>query len=83
MCSSKNSWEYILLSTFEQKTLFSAVYRPKSVRNCPVFCRFLYIPGGMGAYLTPLTPSTTTPCLGTPPANSQRTKQFLSPPHSL
>jgi hypothetical protein len=31
--------------------------------------------------LTSLTPSTATPWPGTPPANSQRIKQFLSRPH--
>ncbi len=37
----------------------------------------------MGAYLPSLTPSTTAPCLGSPPANSQCTKQFLSRLHGL
>jgi hypothetical protein len=36
------------------------------------------------AYLTSLTPCITNPRrLGTPPANSQRTKQFMSCPHGL
>ncbi len=43
----------------------------------------MYIPGGVGAYLTPLIPSTPTPCQGTPPANSWPTKRFLSRPHGL
>ncbi len=45
-----------------------------------LYMPFSYITGGMGAYLTPLTPSNTTPCPGTPLANS---RQFLSCPHSL
>jgi hypothetical protein len=35
------------------------------------------------ACLTSLTPSTTTPRWGTPPANSRCTKQFWSRPHGL
>jgi hypothetical protein len=59
---------YILLGTFEQKM---------------EFLPFSYISGGMGVYLTPLTPSTTTLRPGTPPANSRRTEQFLSHPRGL
>jgi hypothetical protein len=33
MYSSKTSREYILLSTFEQKTAFSAIYKPKRALN--------------------------------------------------
>jgi hypothetical protein len=44
------------------------------------FAPFSYILVCMVAYLTP---STTTTCPGTPPTNSQRTKQFFSSPHSL
>jgi hypothetical protein len=36
----KTSREYILLSTFERKTAFSAIYRPKRARNRPFFRRF-------------------------------------------
>jgi hypothetical protein len=32
--------EYILLSTFEQKTAFSAIYKPKRAQNRPFFRRF-------------------------------------------
>jgi hypothetical protein len=35
------------------------------------------------AYLTSVILSTTTPGLGTPPANSRRTKQFWSGPRGL
>jgi hypothetical protein len=34
------SREYILLSTFERKTAFSAIYSPKRGRNLPFFRRF-------------------------------------------
>ncbi len=50
---------------------------------CFLYIQFSYISGGMGVCLTPLTPSTATPCPGTPPANSRCTKQFLSHPHDL
>jgi hypothetical protein len=61
-----------LLSTFEQKTAFSANYLPKPVRNR----LFLYFWAAWKAYLTSMTFSTTTPGPGAPPANSRRTKQF-------
>jgi hypothetical protein len=35
-----------LLSTFEQKTAFSAIYKPKGAQNRPFFSLFLYILGG-------------------------------------
>jgi hypothetical protein len=54
MYSSKKSREYILLSTFEHKTAFSVIYEPKSALNRQFF-DVLYILGGMGVYLTPLT----------------------------
>ncbi len=49
--SSKNVLEvqYILLSTFERKTTFSANYKPKSAWNRSFFA-FLYILGGMGVF---------------------------------
>ncbi len=74
------SRKYILLSTFERKTAFSAIYKPKSAGNRPFFSFFVYFFGRHGTYLTP---SNTTPCSGTPPANSQHTKQFSSRPHGL
>jgi hypothetical protein len=65
MYSSKKSQEYILLSAIEQKTAFSAIYKPK-LHQTACFLPFSLILGGMGAYLSPLTPSTTTPGPGTP-----------------
>jgi hypothetical protein len=62
---------------------FSAIFKLTSAGNCLFLVPFLYFPSGMEAYLTPLTPSTTTLCPGTPLANSQCTKQFLSRPHGL
>jgi hypothetical protein len=49
----------------------------------PVFGTILVIFGQLGAYMPPLTPSTTTPCPGTPPANICRTMQVLSRLHDL
>jgi hypothetical protein len=36
----KTSREYILLSIFERKMVFSAIYKPKSVGNRPFFLFF-------------------------------------------
>ncbi len=60
---------------------FSAIFKAIIAGDLPFLAPFLYIAGGVGAYLPPLTPSATTPCPGTPPANSRLTKQFLSRPH--
>jgi hypothetical protein len=46
MYSSKTSQDYILLSTFERKTTFSAIYKPK-VRETACFWPFLYISGSV------------------------------------
>ncbi len=54
-----------------------------SVGNRLFLRRFCIFRAALKAYLTSLTPSTTTPCPGIPPANSQRTKQFFSHPHGL
>jgi hypothetical protein len=66
MYSSKNVSGVYLVKSFEQKMAFSAIYKPKSMGNHPFFCSFV-IPGGMGVYLTPLTPSTTPPARALPP----------------
>ncbi len=78
MYFSKN----VFLHTFEWKTAFSVIYKQKSAWK-HLFFAISYILGSMGAYLTPSTPSSTTPSLGTLPANSQHTKQFLSHPGGL
>jgi hypothetical protein len=83
MYSLKKSREYILLSTFEQKTTFSAIYKPKREQNHPFFCHFRTFWAAVKAYLTSITPSTTTPGPGAPPANCRRTKQFWSRPRCL
>ncbi len=83
MYSSKNVSEYILLSTLERKTAFSAIYRPKRARNHPFFCRFWLFRTAVKVYMTSMNLSTTTPGPGTPPANNQRAKQFWSRPHGL
>jgi hypothetical protein len=78
------SREYILFSTFERKTAFSAIYKPKRAQNRP-FLLFLSISGGitLKAYLASVIPSTTITGPGTPLANSRRTKQFWSRPRGL
>jgi hypothetical protein len=38
----KMSREYILLSTYERKTAFSAIYKPKHARNRLFFAVFAY-----------------------------------------
>jgi hypothetical protein len=83
MYSLKTSWEYILLSTFEQKTAFSAIFRAKSVGIGLFWRRFRTFWTAWKAYLTSLPPPTTNPRPGSPPANRQRTKQFLSRPCGL
>jgi hypothetical protein len=72
-----------LLSTFEQKTAFLAIYKPKRAQNRPFFCRFHLFRAALKVYLASVIPSTTTPGPGTPAANSQFTKQFWSRPRSL
>jgi hypothetical protein len=72
-----------LLSTFEQKTVFSAIYNLKRVRNRLFFAVFVYFGAALKVYLASVIPSTTTPRPGTPPANSRRTKQFWSRPRGL
>jgi hypothetical protein len=79
----KTSREYILLSTFEQKTAFSAINKPKHAQNRLFFCRFRLFRAALKVYLVSVIPSTTTPGQGTPPANSRRTKQFWSRPRGL
>ncbi len=46
----KTSPEYILLSTLEQKTAFSAIYKPKHVRNRPFFAVFVISGGFEGLF---------------------------------
>jgi hypothetical protein len=72
----KTSREYILLSTFERKTAFLAVYKPKRAQNRPFFRRFRLFRAALKAYLASVIPSTTTSGPGTPPGTSRRTKQF-------
>ncbi len=81
--SQKTSREYILLSTSEQKTAFSAIYKPKSARNRQFFRRFCLFRGALKVYLFSVIPSTTTPGPRAPPANSRRTKQFWGRPRGL
>jgi hypothetical protein len=79
----KTSCEYIFLITFEQKTAFSAIYKPKRARNRSFFRSFHLFQAALEASLASVIPSTTTPVPGTPPANSRRTMQFWSRPRRL
>jgi hypothetical protein len=42
--------KYILLSTFERKTAFSAIFKPKSAGNSPFLVSFLCILAGWGLF---------------------------------
>jgi hypothetical protein len=65
-----------LLSTYERKTAFSAIYRPKRARNRPIFCCFCLFRTAVKVYMTSRNLYTTTPGPGTSPASSRRAKQF-------
>jgi hypothetical protein len=56
MYSSKTSREYILISTFKQKTAFSVISRAKSVGNQPFWARIHTFRDTWKAYLTSITP---------------------------
>jgi hypothetical protein len=64
LSNKRRFWQF-----FSQKVQETAFFR-----RC--FCVFQ----PAGAYLPPLTPSTTIPCPGPPPANSWHTKHFFSCP---
>jgi hypothetical protein len=78
MCSSKNVFGVYLLSIFERKMVFLAIFKQKKYGKPPVFSAVFCFSAGRGAYLPPLTLSTPTTCPGTPPTNNRHTKQFLS-----
>jgi hypothetical protein len=73
---------YICKVLFERKMAFLTINKQKVCKTSH-FLPFSYISGGIGAYFTPLTPSTTTLPPVTPLVNSRRTKQFFSRPHGL
>jgi hypothetical protein len=68
--------EYILLITFARKTAFS-------VRETVCFFAIFEHSERHGGIFNSFDFYTTTPSPGTPPTNSQRTKQFLSRSHDL
>ncbi len=70
------------ISTFEQKTAFSVIYKPKSAGNWPFFAVFVYFERHVSVFDS-FDSLTTTLCLDTPPTNGRSTMQFLSGPHSL
>jgi hypothetical protein len=49
--------------------VFSAILSSKSAGKCPFSPPFLFISAVMGAYLPPIPPFPTMPCLGTPAGN--------------
>jgi hypothetical protein len=73
---------YILLITFEQKTAFLPIISQKVCKTNRFFTVFVHSGRHEGVFdsFDSFDSSTTTPCLGPPPANSWRTKQFLSRP---
>jgi hypothetical protein len=60
MYSLKKSCEYILLSTFKQEMVFLVIFRTKNVGNRQFLRRFRALRVAWKAYLTSLTPLTTT-----------------------
>jgi hypothetical protein len=62
---------------------FLVFFRSISAENWPFLLPLHTFWAAFKAYLISLTPSTTTPGLGTPPANSLRNKQFWGLPHGL
>jgi hypothetical protein len=85
MYSSKNVSGIYFVKYFKIKTAFSVIFKTKSAgnRKLAIFAPFCIFRAAWKAYLTYLTSYTTTPLPSTPPANSQRSKQFLSRPNSL
>ncbi len=82
--SSKNVLGVYFVTYFKNKK--NSVFSDFLDNKCgnQLFLRpFHTFRAALKAYLSSLTPSTTTPWLGTPSANSRRTKQFLSRPHGL
>jgi hypothetical protein len=69
-----------LLSTLEQKTAFSTIYKQKRAQNCPFFRRFWLFRTAVKVYMTSMNLTTTTP---TPPVKSRRAKQFWNRPRGL
>jgi hypothetical protein len=53
--------------------VFSAIFKAEKCRKSSVFGAVSEYFGRLGAYFPPLNPSTTIPCLGNLPANSQCT----------
>jgi hypothetical protein len=71
---------YVLLS---EKLHFRRFISQNVLKNHPFFRHFRIFQAALKAYLASMTPSTSTPGPGAPPANSQRTKQFWSLPRGL
>jgi hypothetical protein len=70
----KKAWMYILVSTFEYIKQRFHRFLSQERGNHLFLVPFLSIPGGLGAYLPLLNPSTTSP---------QHSKQFINCAHGL
>jgi hypothetical protein len=83
MYSSKNILGACLLKYFgAKKGIFSDFFGQNVCETACLSTVFVHF-SQLGPYLPSLIPSTTNPCLDTPLANSQCTKQFLSCLYSL
>ncbi len=75
--------EYILWSTFEQKTTFLVIYKPKTAGNHPFFHWYHIFQSAWGCIWLRWHPPPPPPDQALPPTNSQCTKRILSRPHGL
>ncbi len=94
MYYSRKVWGVNFFQYLEVKNGVFGVFKVNKCRKLAFFVPFcaIFVPflrcfctfrAAWKAYLTSMTPSTTTPGPGTLPANSRCTKQFWSNPHGL
>ncbi len=76
----KTSREYILLSTFERKTAFLAIFQPKCAQNCPFFSPLSFIPGGLEGLFDFYDPLHHHPWTGRPPRQESAHQAVLKLP---
>jgi hypothetical protein len=77
MYSSKNVFGVYFVKYFQVKNGVLAFFKSISAGNRPFLRCFHIFRAALKSYLASLTSSTTTPGTGTPPANSQHTKQYI------
>ncbi len=82
MYSSKNISGVYFVKYFGAKMAFLAIYRPKSPPKSQFFAVFVHFEQHVGIFDS-FDSLHHHPLPGTPPANSQCTKQFLIRPHGL